>query len=448
MHRGNARSGGRRAVEAVDDLPTLVEGRFEEARPLPVDPGDLRCGHGHRLGVGRGRRPVRVVGFEEDGARPGRAEGLRLPRVVPRRRGDAHAGAVPVVAVDDSSDEVTAGIAVVFAPRERRAVPEGADPDGRWRGDVTGEIAHDDEAVLPVRRHGADRQHLHRHLRVRGDARGDERGHRLIRVQLQRETGCDRTLRLSPAEGERRRRRRREQPDALHGVDTVAGVEVEAVVGDDLVGHQNPLRARHTAVGRSLPAGDRQTLAPCAFGTDGVRIARGGVVGDAIRLDHLDGGRDDSLLEVGFGDVADVVDDDVRARVGEREDVLGHVDHPAEPGREQNARPGRDAVHDLRHPASLVAAARVVCENLDGRVVSAWVAGSGEHAGRNVLRGGGGRRGRGGVRIGQDADRHAAAIDVEGVAREGRLQRLVGVDRDAAAALGGRGRGSRGGGRR
>ena len=448
MHRGDARGGGRRAVEAVDHLAVLVEGRFEEARPLPVDPGDLRCGHGDRLGVGRGRRPVGVVGLEEDGARPGRAEGLRLPRVVPRRGGDAHAGAVPVVAVDDSSDEVTAGIAVVFAPRERRAVSEGADPDGRWRGDVTGEIAHDDEAVLPVRRHGADRQHLHRHLRVRCDARRDEGGHGVIRVQLQREVGCDRALRLPPAEGEGRRRRRREQSDALHGVDAVSRVEVETVVGDDLLRHPHPLRAGHAAVLGRLPSGDGKALTRCAVRADGVRIARRGVVRHTVRLDHLDGRRDDSLLEVGFGDIADVVDDDVRARVGEREDVLGHVDHPAEPGREQDARPGRDAVHDLRHPASLVAAARVVCENLDGRVVSARVAGSGEHAGRNVLRGGGGRRGRGGVRIGQDADRHAAAIDVEGVAREGRLQRLVGVDRDAAAALGGRGRGSRGGGRR
>ncbi len=202
------------------------------------------------------------------------------------------------------------------------------------------------------------------------------------------------------------------------------GIPVVAV-GVAVGGRDGRSGAGGRPVGLGLVGGD--VLAA----DDGVRVGRGGEVGDA-RCRHVgDGLGDDAVLVDGLVEVRDVVDDDLGPRGGEVADLLGEVDVAVERGGHQDRGARSQVVDGLGHAAGLVgAAARQLGLDHHGRRVAAGVAGAGQLAVADI----GGGAAHVVVRVRQDTDLDAGPVDAVGGASGRRTQVGVALGDDPRAA--------------
>ncbi len=147
-----------------------------------------------------------------------------------------------------------------------------------------------------------------------------------------------------------------------------------------------------------------------AFVTCFARVARSGVVRGAPARHSVDRLCHDPVLEHGFVDVEQVIDDHVRSRGGQSLYRLRVFRLAGKPGVEQQFGARCEVMHDLQHRAALVDAED---ERTAGRRFAQHLhttgAGSRQVAARDVEMGSLQRV----IAVGQDADSDARAIEVE-----------------------------------
>ena len=91
---------------------------------------------------------------------------------------------------------------------------------------------------------------------------------------------------------------------------------------------------------------------------------------DARRNHLINGLRDDAVLEHRFEEIRDIIDNDFRAGVRERDDVVGEVGLTALCSRKGERRAGRDVIDNLRHPAAFVGGAAILQDLHAGREIA------------------------------------------------------------------------------
>ena len=188
----------------------------------------------------------------------------------------------------------------------------------------------------------------------------------------------------------------------------------------------------HGAVEQARPSG----VAELRFvGLPRVVAGRGEIRHAALRhlLDRMG---DDAVLEHGLGEIDDVVDDHVRAVVGELHDAVREVRLALERGVERLLRTRRDVVDDLHHRAALVEQSSLGT----GLRSFSTLMPAGRSPLRHVFRGAGefwptskGPR-RAIEAVGQHADLHAAAVHAELRARAIAAQGAIALRRGQSTA--------------